>query len=98
MSLFLIFFFGFIIGGVIVWLIRRDKTSLKNPSFEEAEKNRKKIIEYFESRGRVSNNEIEELLGVSDSTATRYLDELEKKELIRQVGKTGRSVYYEKTR
>ena len=79
-------------------MIRRDKTSLKNPSFEEAEKNRKKIIEYFESRGRVSNNEIEELLGVSDSTATRYLDELEKKELIRQVGKTGRSVYYEKTR
>jgi len=34
---------------------------------------------------------------VSDATATRYLEELEKEGFIRQVGRTGRHVYYEKT-
>lgn len=44
--------------------------------------------------GRVSNNDIEKLLGVSDATATRYLDELEKEGKIHQVGTSGRSVFY----
>jgi len=36
------------------------------------------------------------LLEISDATATRYLDELEEEGLIKQVGKTGVSVYYKK--
>ena len=62
----------------------------------EKEENKRKILEFFESRERVANDDIEALLGVSDATATRYLDELEKEGLIRQVGKTGKYVYYEK--
>ena len=50
----------------------------------------------FEGQGRVANNDVEKALGVSDATATRYLDELEKQGLIRQVGKEGKYVYYEK--
>lgn len=42
----------------------------------------------------VTNNDIEKLLGVSDATATRYLDELEKEGRIRQIGTTGQSVHY----
>ena len=43
---------------------------------------------------KIVNNDIEKLLGVSDATATRYLDELEKEGKVRQVGKTGNAVYY----
>ena len=58
--------------------------------------NLEKMRQIFAERDRVANNDIESLLGVSDATATRYLDELEKQGLIRQVGKTGKHVYYEK--
>jgi len=37
-----------------------------------------------------------ELLGVSDATVVRYMDELEKAGVIRQVGKTGVDAHYEK--
>ena len=60
------------------------------------EENLQKIRELFSTRERLANNDIENILGVSDATATRYLDELEKEGYIRQVGKTGKFVYYEK--
>ena len=42
----------------------------------------------------ITNDEVEKLLRVSDATATRYLDTLEKEGRVRQEGKTGRSVVY----
>lgn len=86
------------------------KESVSNEPFvekqaREKEENKRKILEFFESpssakasegRGKVANDDIENLLGVSDATVTRYLDELEKEGRIRQVGRTGRHVYYEK--
>lgn len=66
---------------------------------EEAKKKREnleKARQIFAERDRVANDDIEALLGVSDATATRYLDELEEEGRIRQIGKTGRHVYYEK--
>ena len=42
------------------------------------------------------NNDVERMFAVSDATATNYLSELEKEGKIRQVGKTGRSVSYER--
>lgn len=63
----------------------------------EKEEGLRKIIEFFESREKAANDDIEKLLGVSDATATRYLDELEKTGRIRQVGTAGKHVYYEKT-
>lgn len=62
----------------------------------EKKENKRKILEFFESREKVTNDEIENLLEISDATATRYFDELEKEGRIRQVGRTGRHVYYEK--
>lgn len=75
---------------------KQGKERLIEKQAQEKEENKRKILEFFEPRERVANNDIEALLGVSDATATRYLDELEKEGLIRQVGKTGRHVYYEK--
>ena len=74
------------------------KELLVEKQTREKEENERKIMEFFDgaSDKRAVNNDIENLLGVSDATATRYLDELEKEGRIRQVGKTGRYVYYEK--
>lgn len=51
---------------------------------------------YMEARvkGAITNNDVEALLGVSDATAERYLNELEKQGRIAQIGKTGRTVSY----
>lgn len=43
---------------------------------------------------KVTNDDVQALLGISDATATRYLEELEQEDKIQQVGKTGHSVYY----
>ncbi len=44
----------------------------------------------------ISNDEVEKLLHISDATATRYLETLEKEGKIKQVGKTGKYTHYEK--
>lgn len=44
----------------------------------------------------LTNDEVQKILRVSDATATRYLDELEKEGRIKQVGKTGSGVKYTK--
>ena len=62
----------------------------------EKEENKRSTLGILETQTPLTNNHIEQLLGISDATATRYLDELEKEGLIRQVGKTGKHVYYEK--
>ncbi len=45
---------------------------------------------------KITNNDVERALGVSDATATRYLAELEARGTLRQVGTEGRGVYYTK--
>ncbi len=65
-------------------------------NMEEKRENLEKVRRIFDGQGRVANDDVEKLLGVSDATATRYLDDLEKEGLIRQVGETGKHVYYEK--
>lgn len=55
-----------------------------------------KIMELFESKEKICNADVQDLLKISQSSATRYLDELEAGGKIRQVGKTGQSVFYTK--
>jgi len=55
-----------------------------------------KIITLFDTKPKITNDQVEHLLHVSDATATRYLDILEKEAEIKQVGKTGRAVWYSK--
>ena len=43
----------------------------------------------------LTNNHVEQMLGIPESTVTRYFDELEKEGKIKQVGKTGVHVFYE---
>ena len=53
-----------------------------------------KILEALNTKGKITNDEVEKLLHVSDATATRYLSALEKEGKIKQVGKTGKAVEY----
>lgn len=65
-------------------------------SRQEREKNEKKemIIKFIKAEKKMNNEQVEKLVNVSDATAERYLDELEKEGRIRQIGKTGKHVYY----
>ncbi|MSR78936.1 MAG: hypothetical protein EXS59_02200 [Candidatus Taylorbacteria bacterium] len=59
-------------------------------------KKRDKIMFMLNTKNKITNDEVEKLLHVSDATATRYLSALEKENKIKQVGKTGTSVVYSK--
>ena len=59
-------------------------------------KKRDKIMQLLTTKIKITNDEVEKLLHVSDATATRYLSALEKEGKIRQVGKTGQGVVYQK--
>ena len=101
MSQILIFILGMAVGGIIVWVtMKKPKVSggagLIEKQAEEKERNKEAILDILETQHTLTNNQVEQLLGISDATATRYLEELEKEGKIRQVGRTGRSVYYEK--
>jgi len=85
-----------IIVGIVGIILGTYLGTRRVENAREKEENKQKILEFFESQERVANNDIEKLLGVSDATATRYLDELEKEGKVKQVGKTGKYVYYER--
>ena len=48
----------------------------------------------FLKKSKITNDEVEKFLHVSDATATRYLSQLEKEGKIKQSGKTGKGVSY----
>lgn len=53
-----------------------------------------RIMTLFLKQSSITNNEVREFLHVSDATAERYLNTLEKENRIKQVGKTGKAVSY----
>ena len=62
---------------------------------QKTKENRKsQILELFKTKGELTNNDVEKFLGVSDATATRYLDELEKEGIIEALGDTKRATKY----
>ena len=61
---------------------------------EEARQKKLEDCSVEDKKKGVNNNDIEKLLDVSDGTANKYLNELEKEEKIEQVGVSGRGVYY----
>jgi len=61
----------------------------------EKEQNKEKILEFLKNNEKIVNDEVERLVKVSNATAERYLDELEKEGKIKQIGITGHAVYYQ---
>jgi predicted HTH transcriptional regulator len=53
-----------------------------------------RVMTLFLKKSKITNNEVKDFLHVSDATAERYLNILEKENKIKQVGKTGKAVSY----
>ena len=53
-----------------------------------------KVMTLFNTKEKITNDDVEKLLHVSDATALRYLKELVKQGKIQRVGKTGAGVEY----
>ena len=60
----------------------------------EKEQAKAKIIGMLGERAEISNDQVQTALGVSDATATNYLQELEAEGRLEQVGREGRFVRY----
>ncbi len=74
----------------------KQATADKKDRFEKKKENKEKILTLFKHRDTIVNNDVEKLIGVSDSMATKYLQELEDDGKIEQIGSTGHAVYYRK--
>ena len=84
------------IAGIVLgmYLARRGKGDLISEQSEKKAENKKKILEFVQANGKIQNNDVEKLTGVSNATAERYLGELEKEGKLVQHGIVGQSVFY----
>ncbi|GMQ95498.1 MAG: hypothetical protein BMS9Abin13_615 [Patescibacteria group bacterium] len=63
---------------------------------ERIQKRKNRIMVQAEKAGRITNDDVEDMFCISDSTATNYLSELEEEGKLTQKG-SGRSTYYTPT-
>lgn len=77
-------------SGIAKDLLNKARSTIQSRKRKKLDK----IMEVLNTKPKVTNDEVEKLLHVSDATATRYLSQLEKEGKITQVGKTGKSVSY----
>jgi len=94
------FLAGLIIGSIIMWVIMRYFRASPMRRFQETqhevkEERKHMILAYLKEKKSITNNQVEMLLGISDASATKYLQELEDEEKITQIGKEGSFVHYE---
>ena len=78
--------------GIIKNLLERARSVSQSRKTKKLEK----IMARVSQNGKISNNEVARMLRVTNMSAFRYLDLLEKQGEIKQVGKTGRGVFYQK--
>ena len=102
------FIIGFVVGGIVVYLfmltmkkpekpIQASETTNPNPNVEIKKENVAKLESFVAQKqagDKITNDEVQALLKVSDATAERYLQELEQKGLLKQVGVIGQDVHY----
>lgn len=102
MNLIIYLLIGFIVGiGVMILVMKRKMAEIMKlaPESEDEQKKKENLVKvenYIINKVKFTNDELQHLLKVSDTTIGRYLQELEEQGKIRQVGKTGKAVYYEK--
>lgn len=88
--LLIIFVLGVLVVGVVIAAVQ-DQKSEKAPGLvaqqaQEKGAHKQKIVDALGEKPTLTNNDVQELVSVSDATATRYLDELEKEGTVRQPG------------
>ena len=81
LNIFLFWISGWWGGSMAVFKFknRKKKIGLIEKQRREKEQDKRAILGILETQTPLTNNHIEQLLGISDATATRYLEELEKR-------------------
>ena len=79
---------------VKISLARELLIKARNISQSRKRKRLDKVMTMFAKQIKITNDEVEKFRHVSDATAERYLNILEKENKIKQTGKTGHSVFY----
>lgn len=87
---------GVFTGVYLGMAMAKEFATRQSATSRPTDADRKAILKLLNQQTEITNNDVEKLLAVSDATATRYLDSLEKSGDIAQKGKTGRNVYYVK--
>jgi Fic family protein len=78
-----------------IYLARRNANAgFIAKQIEQKAENKQKILTFVQAHEKIQNNDVEKLAGVSNATAERYLDELEKEGKLTQHGTIGQSVFY----
>ena len=92
---------AFLAGVLVAWfIIKKIKggklSDLNKKAGERKEARKVKILKLIKKapNGRVRNNDVQKVLGVSDASITNYFDELEREGKVRQIGE-GSATYYE---
>lgn len=102
----LIFIISVLAG--LLWLARRDAKRHGTRTAEEfagictyaldqtvrKSGNKARILALLAERGELGNTDIRKVLGISRTSAVRYMDELEREGKVIQIGKTGQAVVY----
>ena len=86
-----------LLAGVVFGFIAKKKPKLIIDQAREKAGNLEKIREMLERMNKITNDDVVRELGVSSSTVTSYMDELERGGEAKQVGREGKYVYYERT-
>lgn len=81
---------GFLVGYYFA------KTRFEGPMLAIHDERRVAVLKLLENQSEIANDDVQKALGVSDATATRYLDALEKQGKIVQIGEHGAGVKYKK--
>lgn len=78
-----------------MYIARRNaNTGFIAKQVEQKAENKQKILAFVQEHGKIQNNDVEKLTGVSNATAERYLGELEKEGKLTQHGTIGQNVFY----
>ena len=97
MNVFILIFIGLVGFFMGRWFFQGDRkeSPIQAQSRQKAQ-NKENILGFLRMNEKIKNNDVEILLGVSNATAERYLDELEKEGKITQHGQIGQGVFYTK--
>lgn len=84
-------------GGQRITRIRQTTAGICQAALDQTarkRRNQQKALDFLGEHGPASNAELRQQLGVSRQTITRYMDQLEERGVIEQLGSSGRGVLY----
>ena len=84
------FGFGLLFGGGVVYL------AMMQQQWTEKGRRMGRIWNIIERTGSITHAQAARVAEVSDTTADRYLEEFERGGHIKQIGRTGKYVYYKR--